>query len=293
MTKQISPITQKYKLWDNCFYLCNLILTIAGASPQQVQPIRSHVLHLRDLKPPDCRLSDPRHQQVPQLPVPQLRVKCVWNLYLKPLSTSRSSPQARLEHTQEKNSSWNNNFDNFTDNFDNFLSRFGRGTHCRQRRESCRIWIRCARFSRGLPAVIMSGERIDQSETSIQVTWSALTNQNLNPVTITSCDYWIPTFLKLTIDTMFPQIWSGWTSGEEECAVHPGPKHDQRQDLPRHLVTLTLSWSADNEVVSRYWYMTLVFIGLWRLGFRIASIFSWRLYYKHCSSVPQPWAFSE
>lgn len=28
-----------------------------------------------------------------------------------------------------------------------------------------------------------------------------------------------------------------------------------------------------------YWYMTLVFIGLWRLGFRIASIFSWRFRY--------------
>ena len=30
--------------------------------------------------------------------------------------------------------------------------------------------------------------------------------------------------------------------------------------------------------------MTLVFIGLWRLGFRIASIFSWRFGYKSLSS---------
>ena len=38
-----------------------------------------------------------------------------------------------------------------------YLFRFGPGTLCRQRRELCRIWIRCVRCSQGLPAVTMSG----------------------------------------------------------------------------------------------------------------------------------------
>ena len=44
----------------------------SGASSQQVQPVRGDVLHLRDLQPGDRHLADPRHQQVPQLSVPQL-----------------------------------------------------------------------------------------------------------------------------------------------------------------------------------------------------------------------------
>ena len=46
----------------------------SGASSQQVQPVRGDVLHLRDLQPGDRHLADPRHQQVPQLSVPQLRL---------------------------------------------------------------------------------------------------------------------------------------------------------------------------------------------------------------------------
>ena len=68
-------------------------------------------------------------------------------------------------------------------------------------------------------------------------------------MTITRSAVIITNFYKAD-NTMSPQIWSGWTSGKEECAVHPGPEHDQRQDLPRHLVTLILSSSADNDVVS-------------------------------------------
>ena len=46
----------------------------SGASSQQVQPVRGPVLHMRDLQPPNRHFTNPRHQQVPQLPVPQLRI---------------------------------------------------------------------------------------------------------------------------------------------------------------------------------------------------------------------------
>ena len=49
-----------------------------------------------------------------------------------------------------------------------YIFRFGPGTLCRQRRELCRIWIRCVRCSQGLPAVTMSGDhrQLPSSKTS-------------------------------------------------------------------------------------------------------------------------------